>query len=170
MREISILNKKRKFTSLLKHNQLFSLHVLFRFKNQCVPCVHSTFTFLQDLHRVSDFQREAMLDSPSETGQHCNNKKTQNAHMNCVFFPFLLCSYAELENGHRAIQSKTRGGAINNLWRWKKNISVFLHKLKIVTHKTSLHKCNLRNTEYINGLNVGASAERRTSGHLKVVK
>lgn len=36
----------------------------------CV-CVHAcTFAFLQDLHRVSDFQREAMLNGPSEAGQH----------------------------------------------------------------------------------------------------
>lgn len=31
---------------------------------------YRTFTFLQDLHRVSNFEWEAMLDGPSETGQH----------------------------------------------------------------------------------------------------
>ena len=37
----------------------------------CVLCVHAcTFAFLQDLHRVSDLQREAMLDGPSEARQH----------------------------------------------------------------------------------------------------
>lgn len=38
-------------------------------KFQSVP-ESRTFTFLQDLNRVSDLQWEAVLDRPSETGQN----------------------------------------------------------------------------------------------------
>ncbi len=34
-----------------------------------------TFTFLQDLHRVTNLQRQAMLHRSSKTDQHCSTKK-----------------------------------------------------------------------------------------------
>ena len=58
--------------------------------------LYCTFTFLQDLHRVSDFQWEAMLDSPSETGQHYKKKKEKNKTPTLVILTF-ECSYAEFE-------------------------------------------------------------------------
>lgn len=90
------------FPIFVSHRKRLTLNI----HTKCVPCaLYCTFTFLQDLHRVSDFQREAMLDSPSETDQHCKKKRHKTPTWVILTFEF---SYAEWGKGPIQERFKTK--------------------------------------------------------------